>query len=76
MSGSLRFGSPIDDLLERLYAQHLAQDAGVSAYFMARAAEGSLDWNRFDDRTHEFLSDKFIALDRSKAEFCYHVCPI
>lgn len=74
MSGSLVFGSPIDDLLERLYAQHLAQDDVVSAYFMARAAEGSLDWNKFDDRTNEFLSDKFIALDRSKAEFCYQIC--
>jgi predicted O-methyltransferase YrrM len=74
MSGSLRFGSPIDDLLERLYAQHFAQDETVSAYFMARAAEGSLDWNRFDERTHEFLRDKFIALERSKAEFCYQVC--
>src|SRR5215510_5844194 len=74
MSRSLVFGSPIDDLLDRLYAQHLAQDDTVSAYFMARAAEGSLDWNRFDDRTTKFLSDKFIALDRSKAEFCYQVC--
>jgi predicted O-methyltransferase YrrM len=74
MSGSLVFGSPIDNLLERLYAQHLAQDESVSAYFMARAAEGSLDWNEFDDRTNEFLRDKFIALERPKAEFCYHVC--
>lgn len=74
MSESLLFGSPIDDLLERLYARHLAQDESVSAYFTARAAEGSLDWNRFDDRTHKFLSDKFIALDRVKAEFCYQVC--
>src|SRR5262245_13729106 len=74
MSRSLVFGSPIDDLLDRLYAQHLAQDDTVSAYFMARAAEGSLDWNRFDDRTTKFLSDKCIALDRSKAELCYQVC--
>lgn len=74
MHRSLVFGSPIDGLLERLYTQHLAQDDIVSAYFMARAAEGSLDWNQFDDRTHKFLSDKFIALDRSKAEFCYLVC--
>jgi predicted O-methyltransferase YrrM len=74
MSGSLVFGSPIDNLLERLYAQHLAQDESVSAYFMARAAEGSLDWNEFDDRTNEFLRDKFIALERPKAEFCYYVC--
>jgi predicted O-methyltransferase YrrM len=74
MRGNLQFGSPIDELLERLYAQHLAQDDTVSGYFIARATEGSLDWNRFDDRTHQFLSDKFIALDRCKAEFCYQVC--
>jgi predicted O-methyltransferase YrrM len=74
MTASLVFGSPIDGLLERVYAQSLAQDDVVSAYFMARAAEGSLDWNGFDDRTNEFLRDKFIALERPKAEFCYHVC--
>jgi predicted O-methyltransferase YrrM len=74
MSTNLVFGSPLDELLDRLYAQHLAQDEVVSAYFMTRAAEGSLDWNKFDDRTNTFLSDKFIALDRSKAEFCYQVC--
>ena len=74
MRSSLLFGSPIDGLLERLYAQHLAQDDIVSAYFTARAAEGSLDWNQFDDRTNKFLSDKFIALERCKAEFCYQIC--
>ena len=74
MSASLVFGSPIDDLLERLYAQNRAQDDGVLAYFTDRADEGSLDWNQFDERTHRFLRDKLIALERSKAEFCYHVC--
>ena len=74
MKPSLTFGSPIDGLLERLYAQHLAQEKTLSDYFTARAAEGSLDWNRFDERTNRFLEDKLIALDRSKAEFCYHVC--
>jgi predicted O-methyltransferase YrrM len=74
MPKDAEFGSPIDNLLERLYAQHAAQDEAVNTYFAARAAEGSLDWNRFDERTHEFLKDKLIALDRSKAEFCYHVC--
>jgi predicted O-methyltransferase YrrM len=33
-----------------------------------------LDWNQFDERTNEFLKDKLVALDRAKAEFCYHVC--
>jgi len=74
MSEHLTFGPPIDGLLDRLYTQHVSQDEAMASYFMARAAEGSLDWNRFDDRTHEFLRDKLVALDRSKAEFCYHVC--
>jgi predicted O-methyltransferase YrrM len=74
MNGRLVFGSPIDDLLERLYAQSAAQDDALAAYFTARAAEGSLDWNQFDERTNEFLKDKLVALDRGKAEFCYHVC--
>lgn len=73
-NGGLAFGSPIDGLLERLYAQNVAQDDALEAYFTARAAEGSLDWNQFDERTNEFLKDKLIALDRSKAEFCYQVC--
>src|SRR5207344_1105816 len=74
MNTGLVFGSPIDELLERLYAQNAAQDDALAAYFTARAAEGSLDWNQFDERTNQFLKDKLIALDRSKAEFCYHVC--
>src|SRR5258707_4022352 len=74
MSGRLRFGAPVDDLLERLYAQHAAQNDAMAAYFTARMAEGAIDWRRFDDRTNAFLRDKLVALDRDKAEFCYHVC--
>ena len=74
MNRRLTFGSPIDELLERLYAQDVAQHDALTNYFTARAAEGSLDWNQFDSRTNEFLSDKLIALDRAKAEFCYHAC--
>jgi predicted O-methyltransferase YrrM len=74
MNGHVALGAPIDRLLDRLYAQHAAQDEAVAGYFTARAAEGSLDWNRFDQRTNEFLKDKMIALERPKAEFCYQVC--
>ena len=74
MNQRLVFGSPIDGLLDRLYARSVAQNDALETYFSARAAEGSLDWNQFDERTNEFLKDKLIALDRSKAEFCYHVC--
>src|SRR6266849_441858 len=74
MNRRLLFGSPLDELLERLYAQNVAQDDMLAVYFTTRAAEGTLDWNQFDERTNEFLKDKLIALDRSKAEFCYQVC--
>jgi predicted O-methyltransferase YrrM len=74
MNEPLMLGSPIDGVLDRLYARHAAQNDAVAAYFTARAAEGPPDWNRFDARTDEFLKDKLIALDRDKAEFCYHVC--
>jgi predicted O-methyltransferase YrrM len=74
MNEPLVFGSPLDGLLDRLYARNVAQNEALETYFTARAAEGSLDWNQFDERTNQFLKDKLIALDRSKAEFCYQVC--
>ena len=74
MNDRLVLGSPIDGLLDRLYARNVAQEDALATYFTARATEGALDWSRFDERTNEFLKDKLIALDRSKAEFCYHVC--
>ena len=74
MSAQVVFGPPIDTLLDRLYAKHEAQNDAMASYFTERAAEGSLDWNRFDERTNEFLKDKLVALERPKAEFCYQVC--
>src|SRR5262245_40766320 len=74
MSERLVVGSPVDELLDRLYSLNDSQNEAVGAYFMARAAEGSLNWNRFDERTNQFLKDKLIALDRPKAEFCYYMC--
>jgi len=71
---SVAFGPPIDGMLARLYAQNAAQMASMGEYFAARAAEGAVDWSRFDERTNTFLRDKLVALDRDKAEFCYHVC--
>jgi predicted O-methyltransferase YrrM len=67
---TLSLGAPVDAILDRLRAQ----DESVGAYFAARAAEGNMDWDNFDARTNEFLKDKLVALDRSKAEFCYHLC--
>lgn len=74
MSERLLFGSPIDPLLDRLYAQNASQDEALGSYFSARAQEESFDWNEFDARTNQFLSDKLVALDREKGEFCYQLC--
>src|SRR5689334_7421323 len=60
MTDRLALGASIDDLLDRLYARNAAQDDMLAAYFTARAEEGSMDWNNFDQRTTEFLKDKLV----------------
>ena len=64
----------VEALLDRLHARSASQSEAMGAYFSARAAEGSLDWNGFDEAANRFLSDKLVALDREKAEFCYQLC--
>jgi predicted O-methyltransferase YrrM len=72
--------SPLHDpkleaLLARLHAQSDAQVEETDAYYERRDQEGSLDYDNFcDDDMHRFLSDKMVALDRDKAEFCYQLC--
>ena len=72
--------SPLHDpkleaLLDRLHAQSNAQDQETDAYFEQREREESLDYDNFcDDDMHRFLSNKMVALDRDKAEFCYQLC--
>ncbi len=66
--------SPLHDpkleaLLDRLHTQSDAQVEETDAYYERREQEGSLD-----DDIHRFLSDKMVALDRDKAEFCYQLC--
>jgi predicted O-methyltransferase YrrM len=61
-------------MLDRLYAQSAGQMKALGSYFTSRAAEPDFDWNAFDARTNQFLSDKLVALDRDKAEFCYQIC--
>lgn len=70
----LTLGPALDAQLDRLYARSAAQERELHSYFAARAAEGSLDWNRFDERTDRFLADKLVALEREKAELCYLTC--
>src|SRR6185369_1375979 len=74
MNKQLTLDSRTESLLDRLYAHHAAQTESMMAYFSARAKAGDIDWNAFDERANKFLSDKLVALDREKAEFCYQVC--
>ena len=72
--------SPLNDpkletLLDRLHSQSDAQVDETNAYYARREQEGTLDEkNSFDDDMHRFFSDKTVALDRDKAEFCYQLC--
>src|SRR5260370_21848446 len=67
-------GGPIEDVLDRLYDRSAGSTQEMMSYFSARAAAGDIDWKAFDDAANHFLSDKLVALDRQKAEFCYQVC--
>ena len=70
----LLLGAGIDAMLDRLYSESVSQNEALASYFAARAQEPSFDWSAFDARTNQFLSDKLVALDREKAEFCYQIC--
>ena len=67
------FDTKLDALLDRLHALSDAQGSAMGAYFAARAREGG-NWRSFGADTERFMSDKFVALDRDKAMFCYNVC--
>ncbi len=72
--------SPLSDpkleaMLDRLHSQSEAQVGEVDAYYARREREGTLDEKySFDDEMHRFFSDKMIALDREKGQFCYQLC--
>ena len=52
-------------LLDRLHARSDGQVVDLERFDRDRATEGELK---------TFLSDKLVALDRDKAEFCYQLC--
>jgi predicted O-methyltransferase YrrM len=64
-----------DPALEaRLAVLHNASDdqiAAMRAYYEARGARTEPE---DEARRKQFLSDKLVALDRDKAEFCYQLC--
>jgi predicted O-methyltransferase YrrM len=64
----------LEALLARLHARSDAQTPAMSAYVAARRAQDGLSPAEDEARLKEYRSDKLVALDRDKAEFCYQLC--
>ena len=65
----------LEALLDSLHAQNDTQIDETNAYFEQQEQEVAIDQENFyDDDMYRFLSDKMVALDRDKAEFCYLLC--
>ncbi len=59
----------LERLLTALHARSDAQFALLNSYEAERAREAATE-----DEIKDFRSDKLVALDRDKAEFCYQLC--
>ncbi|MEE9599374.1 MAG: hypothetical protein V3V66_02835, partial [Anaerolineales bacterium] len=65
----------LEELLDRLHVQSDLQVDETNAGFERREQELPIDHeNYYDDAMRRFLSDKMVALDRDKAQFCYLLC--
>ena len=61
----------LEALLAALHAQSDSQEQAMATYY-ATESGGAQRPPAQDEKS--FLSDKFVALDRDKAEFCYQLC--
>jgi len=64
----------LEALLDRLHGDSDGQQNATEAFFRERAEAGELSWDGMDAPSPRFMSDKLVALDRDKAEFCYLLC--
>lgn len=60
----------IDALLEPLHRTSKDQDAAIERYYRERTGP----WRGMEARDHAFMSDKLVALEQDKSEFCYMLC--
>jgi predicted O-methyltransferase YrrM len=63
--------SELERLLTDLHARSDAQIAAMRSYDAERARQAGAP---AEDEVKAFRSDKLVALDRDKAEFCYQLC--
>lgn len=64
----------LEDLLAPLHARSDDQLEVMRAEYIRRTSEGWRPSKENADQIKQYLSDKLVALDRGKAEFCYQLC--
>lgn len=64
----------LERLLARLHDKSNEQLEAMRAYYAAREGQDASPQDDDAARIKEFRSDKLVALDRDKAEFCYQLC--
>lgn len=64
----------LERLLARLHDESDGQIEAMRAYHAAREGQDAPSPDDDASRIKEFRSDKLVALDRDKAEFCYQLC--
>lgn len=64
----------LERLLARLHDKSNEQLEAMRAYSAARERQDAPPHDNDAARIKEFRSDKLVALDRDKAEFCYQLC--
>src|SRR6202521_4925266 len=64
----------LERLLDRLHERSDAQTSAIPEYYAERDKAADRAPEHQAALTKAFLADKIYALDRDKAEFCYHLC--
>src|SRR5262245_53598628 len=63
--------SKLERVLDRLHQESDAQCAAMMTEYHKLQESG---FKPSEEQTKKYLSDKLVALDRDKAEFCYQIC--
>jgi predicted O-methyltransferase YrrM len=64
----------LESLLDRLHERSQAQSSAIREHYDERDKAVGRAPEEQAALTKTFLADKIYALDRDKAEFCYHLC--
>lgn len=76
MANSLRDDHRLGDLLDRLHAASDEQVGDTEAW-LQREGRRSINGTEADlEAGRDYWADKYVALDRDKAEFCYQLCRV